>query len=60
MTDGHLAPHPYACRGGNHRREVISMTPANQRFLLWAPRILGPLFAAFVSLVALDVFGSRT
>jgi lysylphosphatidylglycerol synthetase-like protein (DUF2156 family) len=28
-----------------------------KRFVYWAPRILGLLFAAFISLFALDVFG---
>jgi len=28
-----------------------------KRFLFWAPRILGMLFAIFLSLFALDVFG---
>lgn len=28
-----------------------------KRFVYWAPRILGLLFAAFISLLALDVFG---
>src|SRR5436190_22304261 len=30
-----------------------------QRLLFWAPRILGLLFVAFVSLFALDVFGEN-
>ena len=31
--------------------------PAN-RLLLWAPRVLAMLFAAFISIFALDVFGA--
>lgn len=34
------------------------MPPTRRPTLLWAPRILGLLFAAFLSLFALDVFGS--
>ncbi|MEZ4732832.1 MAG: hypothetical protein R3E79_37485 [Caldilineaceae bacterium] len=33
------------------------MKPSVQRLLFWAPRVLGVLFALFVSLFALDVFG---
>jgi hypothetical protein len=31
-----------------------------QRWLFWAPRILGILFAGFLSLFAADVFGERS
>jgi hypothetical protein len=33
------------------------MNSSVRRLLLWSPRILGILFAGFVSLFALDVFG---
>lgn len=33
------------------------MNPAAKRFLYWSPRVLCILFAAFLSLFALDVFG---
>lgn len=33
------------------------MKPSVQRILFWAPRTLGLLFAAFISLFAFDVFG---
>ena len=29
-----------------------------KRFLFWLPRVLSALFAAFISLFALDVFGA--
>ena len=32
------------------------MNPFTQRLLIWSPRVLGFLFAAFISLFALDVF----
>ena len=32
------------------------MKTRTQRFLIWTPRILGLLFAGFISLFALDVF----
>ena len=36
------------------------MKTRTQRFLIWTPRILGLLFAGFISLFALDVFeGAR-
>jgi hypothetical protein len=38
-------------------RRVNAMPRPVQRVLFWAPRILGILFAAFISLFALDVFG---
>jgi hypothetical protein len=34
------------------------MKHTTQRILFWAPRVLGILFALFVSLFALDVFGT--
>lgn len=34
------------------------MATITKRILFWAPRILGLLFAAFISLFALDVFGA--
>lgn len=33
------------------------MAPLAEQFVHWSPRVLGLLFAAFVSLFALDVFG---
>lgn len=33
------------------------MTTQTKQLLLWAPRVLGILFALFLSLFALDVFG---
>jgi len=33
------------------------MNPHVKRFLYWSPRVLGILFALFLSLFALDVFG---
>ena len=36
--------------------KVVCMKILSQRLLLWTPRILGLLFAAFISLFALDVF----
>jgi len=35
----------------------ITMNKRTQKLLLWAPRILGILFAGFLSLFATDVFG---
>jgi hypothetical protein len=34
----------------------MNMTPATRRFVFWAPRVLTLLFAAFVSIFAMDVF----
>lgn len=34
------------------------MKPSLKRILVWMPRILGILFALFVSIFALDVFGA--
>jgi hypothetical protein len=36
------------------------MNASTQRVLFWTPRILGILFAVFLSLFALDVFGQGT
>jgi len=33
------------------------MKEKGRKILLWAPRVLGILFAAFISMFALDVFG---
>jgi hypothetical protein len=33
------------------------MSERTRRFLYWAPRVLGIVFAAFISLFAMDVFG---
>ena len=33
------------------------MSTSKRRLLFWSPRVLGILFAAFISLFALDVFG---
>jgi len=33
------------------------MNPGAKRFLYWSPRVLGILFALFLSLFAFDVFG---
>ncbi len=41
-----------ACRG-----EGLPMRNGWQRFLVWAPRLFGILFAAFLAVFALDVFG---
>ncbi len=37
----------------------MTMKTPLQQVLFWAPRILGLLFAAFISLFALDVFGEH-
>jgi hypothetical protein len=34
-----------------------AMKPVSKRILYWAPRVFGILFAIFLSLFALDVFG---
>ena len=34
------------------------MSQPARRFLLWAPRVLGLLIAAFISIFAFDVFGA--
>lgn len=34
------------------------MKNAIRRFVVWTPRVLGLLFAAFISVFALDVFGA--
>jgi hypothetical protein len=39
--------------------EHISMKTTTRRFLFWTPRILCLLFAAFISMFALDVFGEH-
>ena len=36
------------------------MSDTTRRLLYWAPRVLGILFALFVSIFALDVFGQAT
>jgi hypothetical protein len=38
--------------------EEVTMKHTMQRILFWAPRVLGILFALFVSIFALDVFGA--
>jgi hypothetical protein len=38
-------------------KEVIAMKPSMRPILFWIPRGLGLLFAGFLSLFALDVFG---
>lgn len=35
------------------------MTTSTHPFLIWAPRVLGILYVAFLSVFALDVFGER-
>ena len=35
------------------------MQPSTQKALYWAPRVLTLLFAAFISIFALDVFGEN-
>jgi len=40
----------------NMRKEVV-MKASQKRILFWTPRVLSLLFALFVSLFALDVFG---
>jgi hypothetical protein len=37
--------------------EVVTMSKPMKRFLFWTPRIICILFALFLSLFALDVFG---
>jgi hypothetical protein len=42
----------------NHnQQEVTIMKQPMKRILFWTPRVLGILFAAFISIFALDVFG---
>jgi ABC-type enterochelin transport system permease subunit len=35
------------------------MSPAARRWIFWTPRVLTILFAAFISIFALDVFGEH-
>jgi hypothetical protein len=45
-----IATHPI-------RRKEVRMQNGLKQLLFWSPRVLGLLFALFVSLFALDVFG---
>jgi hypothetical protein len=47
------APHPH----GEHERKAAAVKTPLNRLLCWTPRVLCLLFAGFLTLFALDVFG---
>ncbi len=52
-----LAPHPILRARSHTSERGFSVKTSTRRILYWTPRILTLLFAAFISIFALDVFG---